>query len=545
MEVVEEILARVRSGDVQTKDDLHRWKMDVVRRRGAPTIPSDADLLAALDEPERGRYRELLRTKPARTLSGVAIVAVQTSPEWCPHGTCTYCPGGPPTASAKSYTGFEPAALRAGRHKHDPYAQVADRVRQLRAIGHETDKVDLILMGGTLTARDLDYQQWFAKRCYDAMNDDGKISLSRFGTPGALTLDEAMRRNETAANRCIGLTVETKPDWCFEPHLDVVLGFGATRVELGVQTTYDEVLDRVHRGHTVADTIRATQLVKDAGLKLVYHMMPGLPGNDPARDAESFRRIFQDADFRPDMIKIYPTLVLPGTQLHEEWRRGDYRPYTTDEAARVIAEAKRLVPPWVRIQRVDRDIPTPLLSAGVDKSNLREIALKLLREEYGTTCRCIRCREVGFREQKDGAPTEPANVELVRTDYDASGGRETFLSLEDTARDVIYAYLRLRRPHRPHRDELTTPHAMVRELKVHGRMVSLGGHEPHATQHRGYGQRLLEEAARLTFDEWGLETLFVLSGVGVKEYYRRLGYRDDGAYLALAREGRSGRDARG
>lgn len=537
MELVEEILARVRAGSVHSKDELHRWKMEVVRRRGAPVIPSDADLLAALVEPERSRYRDLLRTKPTRTLSGVAIVAVQTSPEWCPHGTCTYCPGGPPTASAKSYTGFEPAALRAGRHRHDPYAQVADRIQQLRAIGHDTDKIDLILMGGTLTARDLDYQEWFAKRCYDAMNDDGVVSVSRFGTGGALTLEEALRRNETAANRCIGLTVETKPDWCFEPHLDVILGFGATRVELGAQTTHDDVLTRVHRGHTLADTIRATRLVKDAGLKLVYHMMPGLPGNDPVRDIESFRRIFEDPDFRPDMIKIYPTLVMPGTHLYDEWRRGEYTPYTTQEAAEVIAEAKRLVPPWVRIQRVDRDIPTPLIGAGVDKSNLREIALDLLRRKYGASCRCIRCREVGFRARPDVEPDAP-DLTLARIDYDASGGRETFLGIEDASRDVLYAYLRLRRPAAPHRPELQTAHAMVRELKVHGRMVALGDHEPQAAQHRGLGQRLLAEAGRITFDEWGLDDLFVMSGVGVKEYYRKLGFADAGVYVVKRKAAR-------
>jgi elongator complex protein 3 len=530
MELVEEILAGVRSGAVRSKDELQRWKLEVVRRRGAGAMPSDADLLAALGHAERARFRDLLRTKSTRTLSGVAIVAVQTSPSWCPHGTCTYCPGGPDSHSAKSYTGFEPAALRAGRHGHDPYAQVADRVRQLRAIGHDTDKVDLILMGGTLPARDLDYQQWFAKRCYDALNDDGTPTKNRYGGAGALTVEEAMARNEAAPNRCIGLTVETKPDWCMAPHLDTALGFGATRIELGVQTTHEDILQSVHRGHTLQDTVTATRLTKDAGLKLVYHMMPGLPGSNPARDMESFRRIFQDPDFRPDMLKIYPTLVVPGTPLYEEWRRGAYRPYTTDEAADVIVEAKRLVPPWVRIQRVDRDIPTPLVAAGVDKSNLREVALARLRERYGVACGCIRCREVGFRDQASPAPRD--QIVLHRDEYEASGGREVFLSLEDADRRVLYAYLRLRLPHAPHRPELAgIDHAMIRELKVHGRMVPLGRHDGEAAQHRGLGQQLLEEAARVTFEDAGAAWLYVLSGVGVKPYYRRLGFTDAGVYL--------------
>lgn len=533
VDLVEEILARVRRGEARTKDELHRLKLDVVHRHRAGAAPSDADLLAALGPGEREQYRPLLRTKPARTLAGVAVVAVQTSPAWCPHGTCTYCPGGPPTLSAKSYTGFEPAALRAGRHGHDPYAQVADRLRQLQAIGHSTDKVDLVLMGGTLTARDLDYQEWFAKRCYDALNDDGAVSVNRYGTAGALTLEEAMRRNEAAANRCIGLTVETKPDWCFEEHLDVVLGLGATRLELGVQTTYDDVLVRVHRGHTVADSIRATRLAKDAGLKLCYHLMPGLPGNDPVRDAASMRGIFEDPDFRPDMVKLYPTLVLPGTPLYEEWKRGAYRPYTTQEAAEVVAAVKRIVPAYVRIQRVDRDIPTPMLAAGVDKSNLRELAVAILARE-GLRCRCIRCREAGLKGARDRVRPDPESVTLGRLEYDASGGREVFLSADERTTDMLHGYLRLRRPGAPHRGELEGATAIVRELKVLGTVVPVGAHGD-GLQHRGLGRRLLAEAERVAFGEWGVERLAVLAGVGVKAYYRRLGYADDGAYVVKRR----------
>lgn len=533
MELIQEILAGVRDGSVRTKYELHRWKMAIVRRRHAPLIPTNADLYTSLEAHERPAYRGILQLKSTRTLSGVAIVAVQTSPEWCPHGTCTYCPGGPPSSSAKSYTGFEPAAQRAGRLGHDPYLQVADRLRQLHDIGHETDKIDLVLMGGTLTARDLDYQEWFVKRCLDAMNDAGSPSKNRLGTPGALMLDDAKLANESAENRCIGLTVETKPDWAMGGHLDIALGFGATRIELGIQTTYDDVLAHVHRGHTLGDSITSTRLVKDAGFKLCYHMMPGLPGNDAARDAESFRRIFEDSDFKPDMIKIYPTLVIPGTQLYEEWRRGEYRPYTTEEAARVVAAAKRIVPPWVRIQRVDRDIPTPLIRAGVDKSNLREIAIEEL-ERTGERCHCIRCREVGFRDRKEGRTVQP-RLEILRIEYDASGGREVFVSLEDVESERLYGFVRLRRPGRPHRPELAEPHAMIRELRVNGTQVALGEHQEARWQHRGLGQRLLDEAARITFEEWGLDRLFVLSGIGVKAYYRRLGFKDEGPYLLRRR----------
>lgn len=515
----------VRAGELQTSDDVETFKRELAREGRFPRVPSNADLLASVSGADRERVRPLLRMKPTRTASGVAVVAVQTSPDWCPHGTCTFCPGGPPTNSAKSYTGHEPAARRAGRHNFDPYDQTADRLDQLEATGHDTDKVDLILMGGTLTARDLDYQQWFIKRCYDAMNDRGARTRNRFGTPGALTLDEAMGTNEAAATRCIGLTVETKPDWCRKWHIDVALGFGATRVELGVQTTFDEVLEATHRGHDVADAVEATRLVKDAGLKLCYHMMPGLPGATPQMDVEAFGRVMQDPDFRPDMVKIYPTLVIEGTRLYEQWRRGEYEPYTTEVAADVVARCKRLVPPWVRIQRVERDIPTHEIEAGVEKSNLRQLAVERLRTVYGEECRCIRCREVGRR-----APPDEDSVELRMTEYEASGGREAFVAAED-AGGTLVGFVRARLLGRPHRPELEAGGAIVRELKVYGTVVPIGQDGSGRWQHQGWGRRLMEAVEVHARDAWGSRSMAVLPGVGVREYYRKLGYEDRGPYL--------------
>jgi elongator complex protein 3 len=537
LDVTTAILDELRSGRLRSKQDVQEAKLRLARAHNATTLPTDADLLQSLPGPEQDRFRPLLLLKPTRTASGVAVVTVQSSPEWCPHGTCTYCPGGPNTNSAKSYTGFEPAAQRAARLQHDPYEQTADRIRQLRTIGHPTDKVDFILQGGTFTARDLDYQEWFVKRCYDALNDDGRRETNRLGLPGALTLDDAMTRNETASSRMIGLTIETKPDWALEHHLDVILGFGATRLELGVQTLRQEILQKVHRGHTMQETVRATQLAKDAGFKLVYHMMPGLPGSDPEADIADFRRLFSDPAFRPDMLKIYPTLVIKGTPLYDDWKRGAYRPYDTTTAARVIAEAKKLVPSWVRIMRVDRDIPVPMIEAGIDKSNVREMAIELLRQE-GVPCRCIRCREVGIRQLKGDAVPRDEDLHLVRQDYEASGGRETFLSFEDPVTDTIAGYLRLRMLSEPHRPELSAaPAAMVRELKVNGPMVPIGGAPLQEFQHRGLGQRLLDEAWRITTDEEGLDRLFVITGPGVRPYYRRWGYRDHGAYLVRTHTG--------
>ncbi len=528
MQLGARLMEAVHEGRVQSPEDVETFKRELARAGALAHVPSNADLLAAVSGDDRERVRPLLRMKPTRTASGVAIVAVQTSPEWCPHGTCTFCPGGPPTNSAKSYTGHEPAARRAGRHNFDPYDQTADRVAQLQATGHDTDKIDLILMGGTLTARDLDYQQWFVKRCYDAMNDAGTPRRNRLGTPGALTLDEAMRENETAANRCIGLTVETKPDWCRQWHVDVILGFGATRVELGVQTTSDAVLAATHRGHDVGDSVEATRLVKDAGLKLCYHMMPGLPGATPDGDVESFRRVMEDPAFRPDMVKIYPTLVIAGTRLYESWRRGDYEPYSTETAADVVARCKALVPPWVRIQRVERDIPTHEIEAGVEKTNLRQLAVGRLRDVYGKECRCIRCREVGRRR----APDE-ATVALRTTEYAASDGQEAFLAAEDEAGTLV-GFVRARRVGAPHRPEVAPGDAIVRELKVYGTVVPIGHAGAARWQHQGWGRRLMEAAEAHAAEAWGADRMLVLPGVGVREYYRKLGYSDTGPYLEKA-----------
>ncbi|PKK85673.1 MAG: tRNA uridine(34) 5-carboxymethylaminomethyl modification radical SAM/GNAT enzyme Elp3 [Thermoplasmata archaeon HGW-Thermoplasmata-1] len=524
MGFAEDILELIRSGAVADKATLHRAKVKLCRKYRLSEIPSDADLLASLppciEGREAGEIRKLLQKKPARTISGVAVVAVMTSPEACPHGKCIVCPGGPDTGSAQSYTGSEPAAMRASAHCFDPFEQTKSRLEQLSAIGHITDKVDLILMGGTFTARDFYYQEWFVKRCFDAMNGFASASL-----------EDAKKGNESAKNRCIGLTVETRPDWMRLQHCDRVLGYGATRVELGVQSTSDAVLQAMERGHTTNDTACATRILKDSGLKVCYHMMPGLPGSDRDTDIESFRDIFSDGRFMPDMIKIYPTLVVGNTKLAEMWRRGEYVPLETQAAAELVARIKSFIPEWVRVQRVERDIPVPLISAGVDKSNLRQIAEQLMAG-HGTKCRCIRCREVGHRLMRDGSQPDLDSVRLVRREYDASGGRELFLSLEDVKQDILIGYARLRMPGAPHRPEITERSALIRELKIHGPALALGEKPRYEWQHRGFGQEIMAEAIRLSAEEFDAKKMLVTSGVGVKSYYRKMGFSDDGPYVS-------------
>ncbi len=500
------LLERLESKPPQSKEDLHRLKVALARSHGIAMVPSDSDILAHLPAEDRGSCEDLLRVKPARTASGVAVVTVMTAPHACPHGVCVYCPGGPRLHTPQSYTGTEPAARRAAQHRYDPRAQTLARLRALQEIGHRTDKVDLIVIGGTFTSMEAGYQEWFVKGCLDAMN--GMESAD---------LEEAQLANEAAAARCIGLTIETKPDCFLGPEVERSLALGATRVELGLQSTHDDVLALVHRGHTDADSRDAIRRAKDAGLKLGVHMMPGLPGSDVDRDLASFRQLFEDPAYRPDFLKIYPTLVLDGTALHEMWAHGRYVPLSLEDAVELVAQVKAIVPRWCRIQRVQREIGAPEIRGGPSKGDLRVLAKDRLRAR-GLECRCVRCREVGFR----GIEPRPEALALLREDYEASGGREVFLSVEDPELEVLVAYARLR---------IDGSGATVRELKVLGRIVPIHAPAGDRWQHRGLGRGLLERCEGLAKEEFSRDRLRVTSGVGVRGYYRSLGYRLEAPYM--------------
>ncbi len=496
----------ILDGEVQDKEGLQRAKIDLCRKYGLPGVPRNSDVLATVSEEDRPKVMEVLRRKPVRTLSGVAVVAVMTSPAPCPHGKCIYCPGGVESGSPQSYTGKEPAARRGASFDFDPYQQVRGRIEQLEAIGHGTDKIDLIIMGGTFTSRAPEYQVDFVKRCFDAMN------LS----PSA-DLEAAQAANETAPHRCIGMTIETRPDALTEQQAEMSMGMGMTRVEMGVQILDDDILRAVNRGHGLQAVIDATRTAKCHGLKVCYHLMPGLPGSSPEKDLASFRRAFEDPDFRPDMLKLYPTLVVQGTKLHDMWSSGEYRPYTTEEAVELMAEMKRHVPPWVRIQRIQRDIPVPLIEAGVDKGHLRELIRERMRTQ-GHRCRCIRCREVGLLGIRNYGP---ADIEVRETSYQASRGIEHFISVEVPHLDALIGYVRLRTG--------DGPVASIRELKVFGRMAPLS-QQGEGWQHHGHGKELVARAEQRAREE-GCSTVRVTSGVGVRRYYQALGYHRSGPYM--------------
>jgi len=333
--------------------------------------------------------------------------------------------------------------------------------------------------------------------------------------------------------RNVGITVETRPDWAKESHVDHMLSMAVTRVELGVQNIYDDIYELVDRDHTVQDVIESTRILKDAGLKIVYHLMPGMPGTNFKRDLDAFKEVFTNPHFKPDMIKIYPCLVIKGTKAYDWWKKGKYEPYGTEEAAELIAEVKKIVPSWIRIMRVQRDIPAFLIEAGVNRSNLRQLVLQKLREQK-TRCRCIRCREVGHRLLTDKVKPDPNNIKISTIKEKVSKGEEIFISAEDPINDVLVGYLRLRIPsEKAHRPEII-PEAtsIVRELHVYGLLVPVGRHIARAWQHKGYGGILLSEAERISKEDYDRKKVVIISALGTKQYYRRFGYDYDGPYVS-------------
>jgi elongator complex protein 3 len=390
-------------------------------------------------------------------------------------------------------------------------------------MGHGVDKVELIVMGGTFLAAPEVFQHEFMTRCFEAMNGRAAPSLA-----------EAIKQAETGPVRPVGVTIETRPDYCRPVHVDAMLALGATRVELGVQTIYDDIYEHVNRGHTVADVISATQIARDAGLKICYHVMPGLPGSTFERDLEVFKRLFRDEEFRPDMLKIYPCLVLRSSRLFDVWQKGEYTPYTTEQVVSLLAEAMPQIPRWVRIQRMQRDIPARLIVAGPTAGNLTQLVFQRAQAQ-GYAIPTIRYREAGYALRTAPGEAVAPDVEALELrvdEYAASNGTEVFLALEDSHADSLVGYLRLRIPSKAaHRPEVAGRNAaLLRELHILGFMVDLGERESKAWQHRGLGTRLLaaaEEHARA----WGCHHLVCTSGIGARPYYLRHGFFHDGPYV--------------
>ncbi|HML04323.1 MAG TPA: tRNA uridine(34) 5-carboxymethylaminomethyl modification radical SAM/GNAT enzyme Elp3 [Methanobacterium sp.] len=536
------IISEIIEGNIKNKKELEKAKLKACRDYKLQKFMSNSLILGYASPDERKKIAGIIQKKPTRTISGVAIVAVMCKPHKCPHGRCLYCPES--EIAPPSYTGEEPAALRARMFKFDPYLQVYNRLLQLESIGHPLDKVELIIMGGTFPSYFICYQEWFVSKCLQAMNDFGvkPDSINAFSKKGEnskvdievppefVYLNDMQESNENSAVRCVGMTFETRPDYCKIPDIDRMLEMGVTRVELGVQTIYNYIYKRIDRGHTIEDTIESSRILKDSGIKVAMHLMPGLFA-DEKRDMRIFKRIFNDSNFKPDMLKIYPCLVTKGSKLHDMWQNGEYYPYTDEEAVDLIVKIKKILPKWVRTMRIQRDIPSPLIEAGVKKSNLGELVYKKLHE-MEINCKCIRCREVGHKAA-DGIIPDIDNVKLLKEEYEAGGGQEIFLSFEDIKKDILIGFLRLRIPSpKAHRSEISDKTALVRELHVYGSMMPLGEKETGKWQHMGYGERLLEEAEKIASEVYDKNRINVISGIGARNYYKKFGYSKLGPYMS-------------
>jgi len=449
-----------------------------------------------------------LQLKPTRTISGVAPVSVLTEPFPCP-GTCIFCPHveGMPA----SYLPDEPGAMRAASHRFDPYDQTAGRIAVMEALGHAVDKVELLILGGTWSYYPPEYQEWFIRRCLDALN--------KVDSP---TLDEAQRLNETAPHRNVGLVIETRPDFITPGEVLRLRRLGVTKVQLGVQSLDDAILARNRRGHTVAETRRAMRLLRLAGFKIVVHWMPNLLGATPESDEEDFRRLWDDPALRPDELKIYPTMLLENTELYGYWQRGTYQPYSQETLVSLLARCKALIPPYCRVNRLMRDIPAPNIVAGVRKSNLRQLVQQRMARD-GLVCRCIRCREVGGRE------VDFSMLRLERPGYETDATYEYFLSYV-TSQDRLVGFLRLSLPRmEPPIAELAGC-AVIRELHVYGPALELGSRRQWSAQHAGIGTRLLDEARHIARQE-GFRRLAVIAAVGTRPYYRERGFIPGELYM--------------
>jgi len=437
--------------------------------------------------------------KPTKSISGIVPVAVMLPPKACKHGTCLYCPS---LNVPQSYTPKSPVVMRAAEVNYDAYEQVKARIKAFQVMHHPTDKIELIIMGGTFLEYEKKFQYDFIKKCYDALNEKNSE-----------TLEESQKLNETAEHRCVALCVETRPDECIQ-YIDRMRDFGVTRVELGVQMPDDNIYKLVKRGHSVKDVVASTKSLKDAGFKVGYHIMPGLLGSDMRKDLQLFKKLFLDDKFKPDQLKIYPCQVIRGAKLEEEYWKKNYKPYSKEQIEKLLTEMLKIVPRYCRVMRIMREIPPEYLISGTTRIDLRKDVEKKLRDEKSKIHE-IRFREVGFNKEK-----LDLNLELKITKYSASGGKEYFLEIVNKD-DILFGLLRLR---------ITKDKAIIRELHIYGQSLELGKKSSEASQHKGFGRMLMKEAEKIAKKE-KMKRISVISGIGVREYYRKLGYNLENTYM--------------
>lgn len=513
---IQEIIHLMYAGGLSNRKELEVAKRDVAIKFGLKRYLPTSEIIRNAPEEMKEKFRSLLSVRPQRSGSGIVVITLFSAPFLCPHGTCIFCPGGPKDGTPQSYLPDGPGMRVALDANFDSYLQARRGVKKFSDRGHSVSKVELILEGGTFIATPPAYQYSFVKGAYEGLNGIRSKDL-----------EEAQMINETALSRVVGLTIESKPDWCRPNDIDQMLRYGVTRLEIGVQGLRNDILKRSNRGHTVEDTINAFQVSRDAGLKVGAHMMPGLPASDYDHDLEDLRRLFKDEAFKPDMLKIYPTVVVKGTALAKMYLAGRYEPYEKDTVIELLSEMKRYVPRWVRIMRIQREIPKHELVADSCGESLRESVRKRALEK-GISCRCIRCREVALNEPE----SIPENFLFRQEEYTASGGSEVFCSYESETTERIAGFIRMRYPsENAHRTEVKGA-CIIRELRVYGRSVPIGVRNDQAWQHKGIGSRLLTIMEEVAVSKFGAKKLVITSAVGTREYYRRLGYGREGPYMS-------------
>ncbi len=558
-QIVHELIEEIEKRSITTEKELNKLSNEVTQKYKLKISPKKIHLLLYATNEQRKKLSSLIKTKPVRTASGVAPLALFSAPTACPpQAQCTFCPGGPGSVFGnvpKSYTGNEPASRRAARNRYDPYLQIFNRLEHYSLLNQPYDKVEIIVMGGTFTYLPESYKTPFITYVYKALNDFSELFFQNnifnfekfkefFELPAELddkertnkvqekilqikeknkrNLETEKERNETSTIRCISLLIETRPDCGKLKEGNEILAYGGTKVELGVQSVYDEDLNTVKRGHSVQDSRDSIKILKDLGFKLALHYMLGLT-EDRKKDLEGIKQLFSDPEFRPDMLKIYPCLVMPGTPLYETWKQGKYTPISIEEATDIIAEVKRYVPPYVRIQRIQRDIPSTVIASGPIRTNLRQDVERVCKQR-GIRCQCIRCREPMNKK------INASNAEIIMREYEASQGKEFFISYEDKKNNIILGFCRLRFPSQSLRKEITEKTAIIREVHVYGPAAKIGGEGK--VQHKGLGKQLIQKAEEIAQKE-KKEKIVVIAGVGVRQYFiEKLGYQKDGPYVS-------------
>ena len=545
LETLEDIVLDIHATSPTSRDEFndaaHKacGKRKMQRPANRELIAGYQSLLKKKRMQAQPHLEQFMRKAKVRSLSGVSIITSLLKPYACP-GECVYCPT--EVRMPKSYIASEPAAARALRLNFSPYDQMQRRIKMLEVNGHETDKIEFIVKGGTWNAYPLKYQYWFVYESFKACNDllsknpIGEEDEESFCKQSLSVIQEKMRKaqeaNETARYRIIGVTLETRPDAITPKTIYHMREQGCTRVELGLQAPDDKILELVKRGHTVQEFRDAMKLSRDAGFKVDLHFMPDLPGSSPDHDIDMYKQLFSDDGLKPDMVKIYPNTVIQSAELYQWWKEGKYKPYGEEGLFRALLQMKKDTPRYCRISRLIRDIPSNEIYAGNSVTNLREELAAHLKGQ-GEKCVCLRCREISRQEKNIDPDVEPV---LFIDEYETVGGKEYFLSFEDPDRIAVYGFLRLRIPTTEQDEKLIEliPEikevAFVRELHVYGRLLRVGSVSDDAAQHKGLGMKLLA-AAEEQAKKHGHKKTAVISGVGVRKYYEKSGYEKEGTYM--------------